>query len=84
MAISTTNVVGFSYVTLTQNSIASITATINSVIAKELTYVVPTLKAAAIMFILRQLFIIHTGYLSKERLFSSIIRVLVIVYLVTS
>lgn len=84
MAISTTNIVGFSYVTLAQNSINTITNTMNAVIGKELTYVVPTLKAAGVLFILRQFFLIHTGYLSKERFLSSLFRVLVIVYLITS
>ena len=84
MAIGTTNIVGFSYVTLAQNSINTITNTMNAVIGKELTYVVPTLKAAGVLFIARQFLLIFTGYLSKERFFSSLFRVLVIVYLIIS
>ena len=82
--VSTTNAIGFTYASLAQDSLATITSTMDAVIRAEAAYVTPTLRAVALLFVLRQFLLLNTGHMTWERFTSSCLRVLIVIYLVTN
>ena len=80
---SVAGTVGATYEALATGRIAEIKTMMDSVITAELTFMVPVLKAAFLIFVGRQALLIMLGHLSVERFVSSTIRVLIVILLIT-
>jgi type IV secretory pathway VirB6-like protein len=72
------------FATLSATRVANLQQVLTTVLAAEHTVLLPILKALLIIFIGRQFFLVMFGHLMMERFWGSVIRALIIVFLVAN
>lgn len=75
-------IVGFAYAAMAQGRLDHLKAMMDAVINAELVFMVPILRALVIMYVGMQFFLFMYGLLTVERLITSCIRPLVVVFLI--
>ena len=82
-AVSTTNIVGFTYEVMASNRITQLKTAMDAIIGAEITFVVPVLKSLLVIFVVRQFTLTLTGNMTVERFVGSCVRAGVVVFLIS-
>ncbi len=80
--MNSTNIVGISYEAIAQGRIDQLKIAMNAIIAAELQFMVPIIKALLVMFVVRQFTLTWTGNMTVERFVGSCVRAAVVVFLI--
>lgn len=81
--MAVTNAIGISFVDIASTRMAEIHATMDAVLAAEANILNPILRALLVLYVGRQFLLTMAGHLSIQRFFDTIIRALIVVFLVT-
>lgn len=80
--MAATTIIGFAFNTLATTRELALTTAMDAIIAAEGTYVLPALKAVAIIYIAKYFYLTATGHFTIRRTFNWSVRILVVVFLV--
>ncbi len=80
--MNSTNIIGISYEAIASGRIQQLKAAMDAIIAAELQFMVPIIKALLVMFVVRQFTLTWTGNMTVERFVGSSVRAAVIVFLI--
>ncbi len=81
--MNSTNIIGISFDAIAQGRIDQLKQAMDTIIAAELQFVVPTIKALLVMFVVRQFTLTWTGNMTVERFVGSSVRAAVVVFLIS-
>jgi len=81
--MNSTNIVGITYDAIATSRIQQLKTMMDAVIAAELQFVVPIIKALLVMFVVRQFTLTWTGNMTVERFVGSSVRAAVVVFLIS-
>jgi hypothetical protein len=81
--MNSTNIIGISFDAIAQGRIDQLKSAMDAIIAAELQFVVPTIKALLVMFVVRQFTLTWTGNMTVERFVGSSVRAAVVVFLIS-
>jgi len=81
--MNSTNIIGISYDAIASGRIQQLKMAMDAIIAAELQFVVPIIKALLVMFVVRQFTLTWTGNMTVERFVGSSVRAAVVVFLIS-
>ncbi len=81
--MNSTNIIGISYDAIASDRIQQLKMAMDAIIAAELQFLVPIIKALLVMFVVRQFTLTWTGNMTVERFVGSSVRAAVVVFLIS-